>query len=221
MSLVPSPLRGRVRERVKGWDDSDLPSALHSLWLPNLDSVGIEGGEMSKVVLYIAASLDGYIARPDGDVSWLDPYNDVDYGYDRFFEGIGAIIMGSKSYEALREWYYGKTKTFVVTRRTLPVPQGADVELYSGPFPQLVDKARQVAGGKDVWHFGGGELATAFLNEGLIDEVQLGLIPTLLGEGIPLFHGVAKQASFHLVQSVPFSNGLVILHYSVIKGGQG
>jgi len=170
----------------------------------------------SKVILYIAVSLDGYIARVNGDVSWLDAYQNVDYGYADFVEEVGAVIMGSRTYEmipSLGGWPYGNRKGFVVTGRKLRATDGIDIEFTSDLLPLIVRKAKRAAMGKAVYLVGGDELATSFVNQGLIDEMLLFIIPTLLGGGISLFRTVHACPTFRLVKIIPYKNCVVQLHY--------
>ena len=172
----------------------------------------------STVVLYVAASLDGFIARRDGDVSWLDAYQSPDFGYERFLEGAGSVVMGSRTYEkipSLGDWPYGTRKTYVATGRELQTMAGASIEFTGDELPEVIRKAKEAAGGKAVYVVGGGRLTTSLLSQGLLDEISLFVIPTILGEGIPLFNGVSAPLAARFVQSIPYRNGVVLLQYGV------
>lgn len=169
---------------------------------------------MSKTILYIAASLDGYIADADGEISWLDPYNAVDYGYDAFFAGIGALVVGRTTYEqslSFPQWPYQDRKTFVVSRQDIAVPPGADVERATGDLRAIARRALEAADGKDVWLVGGGKLVTGFLSAQLIDEIRLFVIPVTLGEGIPLFPAGTPPTRWKATASRVFGNGMAEL----------
>lgn len=173
---------------------------------------------MSRIILYLAASIDGYIATPDGGVSWLDPYNTVDYDYDTFMKGIGSFILGSRTYEQMESFIpgtFGKRPAFVVTSRTLPVSAGVDVRFCSAENPVgIASDAKAAAGDKDVWHMGGGKLASLFMRENLIDRIELALIPVVLGAGIPLWEDAGLH-SLTLTNTVSHDNGVLQLSYTV------
>lgn len=174
---------------------------------------------MTKVILYIAASLDGFIARSDGDISWLDKYQGggEDYGYADFYGNVGASIMGAKTYEkalTLTGGIDNKMPTYVVTGRQLPAPTGSDITFYSAELPPLLELIRKKVR-KDIWLVGGGQLARSFFKEGLIDNVILSAIPVILGEGISLFGEIEKTIDLDLVKAVSYSSGIVQTHYAV------
>jgi dihydrofolate reductase len=174
---------------------------------------------VTKVILYIAASLDGFIARRDGDISWLDKYQvgSEDYGYADFYHAIGACIMGAKTYEkalTLTGGIDNKMPTYVVTNRQLPVPPGADIIFYSGDLPGLLGVIKKKTR-KNIWLVGGGQLADSFLTEGLIDDIILSTIPIILGEGISLFGKKESEIDLDLVKVVSYSSGIVQTHYTV------
>lgn len=172
---------------------------------------------MSDVVLYIAQSLDGYIADAEGGIDWLTVF-EGDYGYEGFMEGIGALVMGGSTYRdvlAMGEWPYGSLPTVVMTRQgSLDVPPGADVRFREGEqVAPILDELRQ-ATGKDIWLVGGGEIIAMFRREGLIDEIILSVIPVMIGEGIPLFLPVdAKEGRVDLTSSEAYPDGIVQLRY--------
>ena len=174
---------------------------------------------MTKIILYIAASLDGFIARNDGDISWLDKYHggSEDYGYADFYRKIGACIMGARTYEkalTLTGGIDSQMPTFVFTTRQLPVLPGADVTFYYGGLPQLLKIIKKKTT-KDIWLVGGGELARSFLKEGLIDDIILSIIPIILGEGISLFGNMKKAIDLDLVKAISYLSAIVQTHYSV------
>jgi dihydrofolate reductase len=175
---------------------------------------------MGKTVLYIAASLDGFVAGKNDDLSWLDPYNDVEYGYSDFLAGIGAVIVGRRTYdiEVAHGWENAHpVPTFVMTHR-MPVqkPRRPDVVFTSDDIAEVLKKARQLTQ-KDVWILGGADLARQFLNRGLIDELVLSLVPVILAEGIRLFEGIGGRISLTLREVKQFDEGLVQLIYQMTK----
>jgi dihydrofolate reductase len=178
---------------------------------------------MSKVVLYIAASLDGFIARADDDIAWLTRYDSPheDHGYADLMRRVDTLIMGARTYEQVLgfgDWFYQGKKTYVVTHRELPQVPGAEVAFYSGDLTALVADLK-AATDKDIWLLGGGQLAGSFMNEGLVDEIMLFVIPITLGSGKPLFVGMTKATELTLVETKPYESGIVLLRYSM--GEQG
>jgi dihydrofolate reductase len=178
---------------------------------------------MSKVILYIAASLDGFIARRDGDLSWLTQHQNPDgndYGYSELIESTGATIMGAKTYEWLlqfEEWPESKERpTYVITRRKLKAVPGANIIFCSGDLKRLVSTIQQKST-KDIWLVGGAALAQSFLREGLVDKIILSVIPLLLGDGISLFGSLQRGVNLKLLNEKAFKSGIVQLHYEVQK----
>lgn len=166
---------------------------------------------------YLGISLDGFIARQDGAVDWLEQFGADDYGYDAFFAEIGTIVMGRGSYDAVLghgEWPYAGKRTLVVTSRPLDNPPRG-VEARAGDFPALVSELRAAEGG-DVWVFGGGRLLNGFRRQRAVDTFELGVVPVLLGDGIPLFPQGAGEARLTLRDHKAFRDGVVLLTYEVI-----
>ncbi len=170
-----------------------------------------------NVVLYIAASLDGYIADQDGGVGWLEPYEEHDYGYDAFYATVGTVILGRMTYEQIptfgTPWPYAGRKTVVFTHRPLPLLD-PDVELYSGDPASLLDRVKSVSDG-NIWLIGGASLITVFVNAGLLDEIRLFVIPTLVRRGIPLFRDISRAPVLELLESTAYPNGVAQLHYLI------
>jgi dihydrofolate reductase len=167
---------------------------------------------MSKVILFIATSLDGYIAGPHGEIDWL--FHDADYGYTAFFNSVQALVMGRKSYElslSFGEWPYGDKPVYVFTRQTPPVD--ARVHFVAGDAAALIAGLR-AQGIQNIWLVGGGALVSTFLQEGLIDEFVISVHPLLLGAGIPLFASGIPRLGLRLAGVTPFASGLVQLHYT-------
>ncbi|MDH5533240.1 MAG: dihydrofolate reductase family protein [Candidatus Pacebacteria bacterium] len=174
---------------------------------------------MSKIILYIAQSLDGYISTKDGSVSWLDEFNNTgeDLGFNDFIDGIDVDIQGSKTYQQVLDFdipYPYTGKSFVLTNRNdLEKPSGVDIEFYSGELANLVDKAKSVSK-KNVWLIGGANVVQQFLKESLIDEIILFTMPVVLGDGISLFNKT-KLVKTKLINSNVYDSGIIMSHYKL------
>lgn len=169
--------------------------------------------------MYLAQSLDGYIARPDGDVSWLDRFSTEDYGYDEFFRGVEAVFVGAHTYEWLLEHDphgYGATKTYVLTSRRLPAPKGADVELYSANPAELVARVRRTAS-RDLYLAGGGRLNASFLAAGLVDDIRVATVPVVLGAGIRPVEGPTPELVLRATEVRSWESGVVQVDYRVVR----
>jgi dihydrofolate reductase len=165
--------------------------------------------------IYIAASLDGYIATPDGGVEWLAPFQAADYGFDAFLASVDTALMGRATYEQAigfcEGWpYAGKRGVVLSSREIEGLPEG--VERRSGEVAPIAEALRNNGGG-DVWIVGGARVVRDFLDAGLVDEIDLFLIPRLLGDGVPLFAKSPRQADLHLVDTQPLPGGVVRLLY--------
>jgi dihydrofolate reductase len=169
---------------------------------------------MRKVVLFIASSLDGYIAREDGGIDWL--FTDGDYGYSEFYDSIDTILVGRRTYDQSLEFdeypYKGGKKVYVFTREKRASDQNA--EFISSDVAGFVSRLVQ-SPGKDIWLVGGADIASILLNADLVDEIILSIHPVVLGTGIPLFKDVQKDLKLKLRKTVPFESGLVQLHYEL------
>lgn len=169
-----------------------------------------------KVILYIAASLDGFIARPNGDVDWLDMVErpGEDYGYQEFYDSVDALVMGRKTYElpaGVDEWPYPGKQSFVFTSQDLKTDRD-DVTFVSDPVDQVMENVRN-QGFQNVWLVGGGVLIRSFLAHDLIDEHIVAVIPTILGEGIPLYPPPNPEQKLELIGSEQYESGLVEMRY--------
>lgn len=172
-----------------------------------------------NVKVYIAVSLDGYIAHSDGNIDWLDSVArpDEDYGYAAFIETIDTVIMGRKTYEKVLsfggDFPHADRDCYVLTR-TERAPEGP-VRFYSGSAEELLDLIRNRPG-KDIFIDGGAEAIDLFREKGLIDSYTVSIIPILLGEGIPLFKENKQELPLKLVAATTFESGLVQLTYKPI-----
>ena len=166
------------------------------------------------VICYIAVSLDGYIARSDGAVDWLDAYTDLDYGYKDFNDSVDTVIMGYRTYEKSLEFGPDtfKGKTYYVMSRSQKSEDWGEVR-FTRETPQAICRRLKTQEGAKIWMMGGGILLSAFLAEGLIDELMMFVIPENLGSGIPLFPEGGPQSHWLLSDSVKYPNGVVLLHY--------
>lgn len=174
---------------------------------------------MSKVILYIAKSLDGFIARPDGNLDWLTSTpkpKKGDYGYTELLEGIGTIIMGRKTYDVVigfgEEWAYTGFDTFVVTTDKNFEIKSPDTYLLTENLKDFVTELKNKAE-KDIWLVGGGQLIRSFINDGLLDRMIISVIPKIIGDGIPLFPKNTAETNWKLINTEPFNTGLVNLTY--------
>lgn len=174
---------------------------------------------MHQVVVYIAASLDGYIAGEDDDISWLKPYEGLDYGYDTFIDSIGAVIVGRRTYDLTQEagwgWPYPVPGYVLTSRPAAEHPQGADITFTDRPLPELVAEAKRIAGDKDLWVVGGAGVVRDFLAAGLVDQLRIWVIPVMLGNGIRLFQPVDRPTTVSLQRVNQHPAGMVELAYAV------
>ncbi len=174
------------------------------------------------VTLHMVSSLDGFIAKPDNSVSWMDsPASVYEAGVSiseeevaTFLKSVDCYVMGSRTYEHALElgWPYGDTPVVVVTGREWP-PARNSVEFYSGDLKTLVD-VKLAARYRNIWLVGGAMLCQRFLELGLVDEIRLTVAPVLLGEGLRLFDGSLTEERWKLKNVVAYKNGFVELSYS-------
>ena len=169
---------------------------------------------MRRVVLYIACSLDGYIARSDGRVDWL--FTDQDYGFTDFLGSVDAVLLGRKTHDVmveLGERFVAGKKNYIFSRHPTAA-HPPEVEYVAGDPRALVDRLRS-APGRDIWLVGGGDLLGQFLDADLVDDMIVFVHPIVLGEGIPLFPGTRRWVDLVLRRTQEFSSGLVELRYEV------
>ena len=167
----------------------------------------------ARLRLYLAISLDGFIASSDGGVAWLEKFPAEAFGFDEFLATIGTIVMGRAAYEqalGLVPWAYAGKRTIVMTSTPLDAPRPG-VEAWRGEVANLAASLKRSSGG-DVWLFGGAKSLQAFLARGLVDRIELFVIPTLLGTGIRLFENSAP-VDLRLLEAKPRALGVVELLY--------
>jgi dihydrofolate reductase len=172
-----------------------------------------------KIIVNIATSADGYIARKDGDIDWLTarPAAKGFYGLPKFSRSTDAKILGRKTFDVsvkLGASFSANDPHYVFSRRTPPSVVPAGVIFVIDSIRAFVDGVRKQPG-KNIWLMGGGEIIGAFLDEGAIDELIMSVVPTLIGEGITLFAPKHRNVPLELLSSRRFPDGVVQLHYKV------
>lgn len=177
-----------------------------------------------KASVFIAATLDGYIATPDGDIDFLNQHPstnpDEDFGYHAFIDTINAIVMGRKSFEKVLsfdcDWPYMNIPVFVLSRSGITVPSALSehVQVLNGNAANISKQLRE-RGFKHLY-IDGGQTIQGFLAAGLIQELTLTRIPTLLGKGIPLFSDVPQAIQLMPIHTQQYDNGYVQTRYRVI-----
>lgn len=169
-----------------------------------------------KVILYIATSLDGYIAKPNDDLSFLSivEQEGQDYGYADFIKTVDAVIIGRKTYEKVIsmgfDFPHADKDTYIITRT--PRQNAGSVKYYTGDLKTLVDKLKS-ENGKNIFCDGGAEIVHELLKENLIDEFIISVIPILVGNGTKLFKDGRPEIKLELVSTKQFDKGLTQLHY--------
>jgi dihydrofolate reductase len=179
-----------------------------------------------KTQYFCAATLDGYIADPDDGIDWLTgfesgydgPGESVSDAIDTYLEGVGAMVMGSSTYEYIltHDWPYGDRPSWVLTSRELPVAEGADIRFHNGPVADIHDEMLAAAGELDLWVVGGGPVASELVEAGLLDELLVTIVPIILGAGKPLFSAPIDKG-MRLLGTRPFANGMFELRYSLVS----
>jgi dihydrofolate reductase len=187
----------------------------------------------SQVTIHMVASLDGFIARKDGSVDWLETSDEfvggatLDPGAaEAFLKTIDCYVMGSRTYETALGfeaqgfgWAYGDKPTFVLTRRELPRTRDT-VEFYAGDLAELVN-GRLRPTFRTIWFVGGGVISGECLRLGLADEVRYSIVPILIGEGILFFDRLDRDVALHLAEVKAYKSGMVELRYEVRRAPAG
>ena len=179
-----------------------------------------------KIIVYVATSADGYIARPDGDVEWLNrrPHT-VDYGMRAFYSTIDTILLGRKTYDwgldyqkkhHLKKSIFDKKVANYVFSRKPPKKALPEVKFVSEPVKSFVRRLRGTPG-KHIWMMGGGELIASFLDAGEIDEFDIHVIPLFIGKGIPLVAPRHRDIALQLRSARKHPDGVVRLRYAVTR----
>jgi dihydrofolate reductase len=173
---------------------------------------------MARIIGYIAASLDGFIAAEGNSMDWLSEYEGMDlgtHGFARFMAGVRTIVMGRATYDFIEkddaDWPYGTHRVYVVTSRPIASPKGPIV--IRQDIDELVQELRGLDDGQ-VWMLGGGRLQMAFIERNALDEIEIYIFPRVLGGGTPLFPATGLRRGLRLINAVTLDRGCVRLHYS-------
>jgi dihydrofolate reductase len=179
---------------------------------------------VAKTQYFCAATLDGYIADSDDGIDWLTgfesrydgPGEKVGDGIDSYLEGVGALVMGSSTYEFIlsHDWPYGDRPSWVLTSRELPDTQGADIRFHNGSVAEIHTEMVAAAGDRDLWVVGGGPVASDLVDADLLDELLLTVVPIVLGSGKPLFSRPIEKG-MTLLGTRTFANGMIELRFSL------
>ena len=178
-----------------------------------------------KVSVFIAMSLDGYIARPNGDIDWLDAANAMvpdseDFGYDALMQTVDMLVMGRNSYEkvlSFDSWPYGDTPVTVLSRNPITFSENLSKTVqHSSEEPSDLCQRMSREGINHIY-IDGGNTIQRFLAAGLVDELTITIIPVILGDGIPLFGPIASDLSLRCVGAKTYESGFVQLKYTVPK----
>jgi len=173
-----------------------------------------------RIKLYIACSLDGFIARENGSIDWLTAYEnspETDYGYSEFYSSIGTVLMGRKTYEQVLGfgvWPYGEKKTYVFTRQKEPLSREKNVEFVSGDAGKFARRLKENTD-EDIWLVGGSQLIKEFLKEDLVQDLIIFIVPLILGSGIPLFDRIGKEVKLRMIDTERYESGLIMLEYEI------
>ncbi len=174
---------------------------------------------MRKIIAYLATSVDGFIARPNGDVDWLDrPRPPGNYGMAAFIRSVDTIVMGRATYDIgkkLGATMSPRTKN-VILSRSLAANSIKDATVEKGNARTLADRWRKESG-KDIWLMGGAQVFGEFLDAGALDELIIHVVPVLIGTGIPLLDAKRRTGQLELLSTKKFSDGVVRLHYKPLK----
>jgi dihydrofolate reductase len=177
---------------------------------------------MRKIIVYIATSADGFIARPDGDVAWLErPRPKGNYGMAEFYRSVDTVLMGRKTYDMALKFgqtsYPGKLN-YIFSR----TPRRSEVVNVKFVMEDIAGFAKHLHGtrGKNIWLVGGAGLTAAFLDAGQVDEFIIHVIPVLIGEGIPLLAPRHRAIPLRLLSTRSYPDGVVRLHYRILAASQ-
>lgn len=177
----------------------------------------------AKVSIYVAASLDGFIARKDGDIAWLDDHNNdssEDYGYIQFMDSVDALIMGRNTFEKIltfRQWPYGDKPVIVLSTQALRMPERVPntVRVMTADPATLVESLS--AEGAKHLYIDGGNTIQRFIAAGSADEITITRIPILIGKGIPLFGTLDRDIKLKHIETRLFANGFVQSRYQLLQ----
>jgi dihydrofolate reductase len=181
---------------------------------------------------YTASSIDGFIADSDNSLSWLFQFSEpsgMEHEFPRFIADVGAMAMGSTTYEWIADhtgfltdpskWEYA-VPTWVFSSRDLPRVEGPDIRFVSGDVVQVHEEMVRVADGQNVWLVGGGDLVGQFHDQGLLDEVIIGMASVFLGSGAPLLQRRIVTPPLRLLETTAYGEDFVMLRYAVRKASE-
>lgn len=176
-----------------------------------------------KIIAYLAVSADGYIARPDGDVEWLNRRPDtIDYGFAKFYASVDTVLLGRGTYDWAVRYQKQHPGTSVFDARLphhvftgKPPKRGLPGVRFTSESPKAIARRLRAAPGKNIWMMGGGNLIASFLDVGEIDEFDLHVIPVLIGKGIPLIAPRRRDIELGLIATKKYPDGVVRLRYGV------
>ena len=171
---------------------------------------------MVNIILYIACSFDGYIARGDGNVEWLSRVGSAsqDYGFQNFYDSVDALIMGRKTYQQLvgfGKWPYTGKPCYVISRNFIESRRPGVIVSSDDPAALMMTFSEKRI--NRVWLVGGDDILKTFLNQELVQEIIVSYIPLLLGDGIPLFQPGIPERKLKLLSTETYPNGLLQVHY--------
>ncbi|MBB1137896.1 dihydrofolate reductase family protein [Myroides sp. WP-1] len=182
---------------------------------------------MRNVILYIAVSLDGYIADGEGSVSFLDDFQDEkvgDYGYQDFLAEIDTCLMGSKTYKTILDfgypWPYPEQETYVITSNPQLKIDSPNTVRVTDNIGEVIQQLKEKKSDKNIWLVGGGQLVHYVLNANLLDQMVLSITPKILGEGIRLFPEKSIGSTWELTHQKAFETGMMVLTYTKRKDGR-
>ena len=167
-----------------------------------------------KTTLYIASSLDGYIAGPDGDLKWLDAFNsdESDYGFHDFIDSVDTLIMGKHTYKDIVNfgtWPYGDKPSYILSHTTdLEIMKGANATVLEGDVSSIMEQLTE-QGAEHVWLVGGATVIQQFMKSDILDEIRLFMMPQTLGDGVKLFLSDEGSRKWNLKQHRGFPNGVI------------
>ena len=178
-----------------------------------------------KTIIHMVSSLDGFIAKKDGDVSWFETRDNYEKGVtgenpEEFLKTIDCYVMGSRTYEHALDlsrtygWVYGDVPTFVLTHRELP-RERKNIETYSGDLQKLLDHLKPTY--KNIWVVGGAIVTKDFIRLNLADEIRLSILPIILGDGTRFLDYVGREQPLHLKDATAYKSGMVELSYELKK----
>jgi dihydrofolate reductase len=172
-----------------------------------------------KIIVHIATSADGYIARPDGNLDWLTrrPAPKGFYGMPQFMRSVDAKLVGRKTFDLSVEMgahFSADDRHYVFSHRPAPASVPAGVEFVTQSIGAFAKRLRNQAG-KNIWMMGGGEIIASFLDEDLIDEFIITVVPIFIGEGIPLIAPRHRNVPLKLRSAKSFPDGVVQVHYDI------